>query len=40
MKMIEKLKKAYDNYLKKLAKINQEEFGKDGLDCCELNKDK
>lgn len=40
MKIIEKIKKAYQNYIKKLSKINKEEFGdsKKGLECCDINK--
>ncbi len=40
MKLIDKIKNSYNSYLEKLAKINQNEFGKDGLDCCDINKDK
>ncbi len=35
-----KIKNAYNNYITKLSKINEEEFGGKGLDCCELNKNK
>ncbi len=35
-----KIKTAYYNYITKLSKINEEEFGSKGLDCCELNKKK
>ncbi len=38
MKLFDKIKKSYNNYINKLAKINSEEFGKGGLDCCEVNK--
>ncbi len=38
MKLFDKIKKSYKRYIEKLAKINNEEFGKGGLDCCELNK--
>lgn len=40
MKIFDKIKKSYNNYINKLAKINEEEFGKGGLDCCELNETK
>lgn len=36
--MFKKLKKI-DNYLKRLAEINEQSFGKKKLDCCDLNKD-
>jgi hypothetical protein len=36
--MFKKLKKKIDNYLKRLAEINEESFGKQKLDCCDLNK--
>ncbi len=38
MNIIEKIKKGYRNYINKLAKNNEKEFGKGSLDCCELNK--
>ncbi len=38
MKIIDKIKMAFNSYIKKLEKINKEEFGNGGLDCCELNK--
>ncbi len=38
MKITDKIKKSYNKYIEKLAKINKDEFGKGGLDCCELNK--
>ncbi len=40
MSLGSKIKKAYNDYITKLSKINQEEFGSKGLDCCELNKKK
>lgn len=38
MKLIDKIKKSYKNYIKRLAKTNKSEFGDGGLDCCEVNK--
>lgn len=39
MKIIKKMKKSYENYIKRLEKSNKSEFGNSGgLDCCELNK--
>lgn len=38
MKFIEKIKKSFNSYLRKLEKSNKKEFGSGGLDCCELNK--
>ncbi len=32
------LKKMIDNFLKKLAKQNQEQFGNEKLDCCKLDR--
>ena len=31
-----KLRKAWENYLKKLAKANRESFGGGRVDCCDL----
>ncbi|HYF84446.1 MAG TPA: LDCC motif putative metal-binding protein [Clostridia bacterium] len=31
-------KKMIDNFLKKLAKQNQEQFGNEKLDCCKLDR--
>ena len=36
--MFKKLKKKIDNYLKRLAQINEQSFGSQKLDCCDLNK--
>ena len=36
--MFKKLKEKIDNYLKHLAEINEQSFGKQKLDCCDLNK--
>ncbi len=38
--MFGKLKKIYTNYINRLSETNEKEFGKKGLDCCELNKKK
>ncbi len=38
MKMIEKIKSRYKNYITRLEKTNKSEFGEGGLDCCDLNK--
>jgi len=36
--MFKKLKAAINNYLLSMAKQNEETFGKDRMDCCNLNK--
>ncbi len=38
--MFKKLKEALARYLEKMAKDNEEAFGKGKLDCCDLNKKK
>ncbi len=38
--MFDKIKKMYNDYITRLSKTNEKEFGKKGLDCCELNKKK
>ncbi len=38
MKIIDKVKKMYNDYINNLSKINEKEFGDKGLDCCDLNK--
>ncbi len=38
MSLISKCKEVYNNYIKRLEKINKEEFDEGELDCCELNK--
>lgn len=36
--MMNKLKKAVSRLLQQIAKQNQVEFGKERMDCCNLNK--
>ncbi len=36
--MFKKLKKKIENYFKRLAEINEQSFGNQKLDCCDLNK--
>lgn len=36
--MFDKLKKAINNFLEKIAKQNEELYGKSKMDCCNLNK--
>jgi hypothetical protein len=36
--MLKRLKKAINNFLERLAKENEKSFGKDSLDCCQLNR--
>jgi hypothetical protein len=36
--MFEKLKKAINELLLKIAKQNEETYGKDRMDCCKLNR--
>lgn len=36
--MLKKIKKAINKYLEELAKENQKEFGKERMDCCNINK--
>lgn len=35
--MLKKIKRKYNNYIKKMAKINQESFGSQRMNCCDLN---
>jgi len=35
---MKKLKKKLNEFIEKLAKANQSEFGNKKLDCCQLNK--
>ena len=35
---MKKLKEIFDNFLKKLAKANQDQFGNERLDCCNLER--
>lgn len=39
MKITERIKKWYDNFLESLAKENEKAFGHEKLDCCQLNKE-
>ncbi len=38
MKLLENLKKAFQNYLNRMAKSNQQLFGNATPDCCKLNR--
>ena len=38
--MIKSIKKAFNNFLKKLGDSNEKSFGDKKLDCCGLNEDK
>lgn len=38
--MVKKIKKAIVNFLNKLAKSSQQEFGNERLDCCKLDRPK
>ena len=38
MKLFEHVKRAFNNYLTRLAKSNQELFGSGAPDCCKLNR--
>ncbi len=37
MRIFEKFKKAYDNYIERISEINEKEFKGGKLDCCKLN---
>ncbi|MGH4140318.1 LDCC motif putative metal-binding protein [Clostridium sp.] len=37
---MKKLKKWYDNFIKRMEKANEESFGDKKLDCCGLNDNK
>jgi len=36
--VFKQIKRAIYNFLEKLAKENEKSFGKDTLDCCQLNR--
>ncbi len=36
--MLKSIKKAIDNFLKKLAKESEKSFGTERLDCCKLDR--
>jgi len=36
--MLKRIKKAIGNFIEKLAKENENSFGKGTLDCCQLNR--
>jgi len=38
MKLGQRIKKAFQNYLADLAKTNKETFGNQPMDCCNLNR--
>lgn len=38
MKLLEQIKQAFNNYLARLGKSNQELFGSGTPDCCKLNR--
>jgi len=38
MKLGQRIKKAFQNYLADLAKTNKETFGNQTMDCCNLNR--
>lgn len=38
--MLKALKKAIDNFIKKLAKESEKSFGNERLDCCTLDRPK
>ncbi len=40
MKIIVKIKQKWMNYLNRLAKVNEDLYGSERLDCCDLNSKK
>ncbi len=38
MRMLENLKRRWNNYIKKLGEANAHNFGDQKLDCCSLNR--
>ncbi|WP_257993154.1 LDCC motif putative metal-binding protein [Finegoldia magna] len=38
MKIFSKIKKNFENFLKKLSNENKNTFGEERLDCCTMNK--
>lgn len=39
MKIFKKIKKRWNNYLKRMEKVNSKLYGNKRLDCCDLQKD-
>ena len=37
---MKRIKKAFENFFKKLGESNEKSFGNSRMDCCDLNKDK
>jgi len=38
MKLLDRIKKAYQNYVIRMEKANKEAFGGERPDCCKLNR--
>ncbi len=39
MNLINKFKKSYDKFIENITNANKKSFGKEPLDCCDLNQE-
>jgi hypothetical protein len=39
MKIMSNIKKAYDKFIENITNANKKSFGKEPLDCCDLNQE-